>query len=168
MGKKVQIRRPLFWLQKALDVFGQKTSLPSEVNEEIVPSLDSFGWERLGEAEQVSRSGAAPAQHTSFINGNNVTLVLHASVHHTDTGVTHNPMISVRKSDVTSGFGVGVGVDRAANVVDERASLIRPVVLMPGDILFGRLSTATVAGAVQLTMWNIDLGAAAGEYVPYA
>jgi len=41
-----KIKRALFWMQKALQVLGQRTTLPSNVEETIIPTLDSFGWER--------------------------------------------------------------------------------------------------------------------------
>ncbi len=164
MAKK--IKKAIFWMQKALEVLGQRTALPDKVEDTIIPTLSAFGWERLFEAPGFDTSGAAaPASsvNAGAVPQDVLRLVTHASVVHTDTGVDH--LLWIDKVMAIAGQTVGISNPSIAVPINVDVGLDRWVWLGPGEIMRGRADIALVAGALVLDVCFIDLPL--GEYIPH-
>ena len=163
MAKK--IKRALFWMQKSLEVLGQRTALPDKVEDTIVPGLDAFGWERLFEQPGFDNSGAA-APANSVVGETTpadvLRLVTHASVVHTDTGVDH--FLWLDKVLAVTGT-VGLTSPNVAVPINVDVGTDRWFWLRPGEIIRGRADVNLVAGALVLDFEFIDLPL--GEYIPH-
>ncbi len=94
--------------------------------------------------------------------------VLHASVEHTDTGVTHTAWMG-KEVGLRGAQRIGLPTDRSSIVVGEPASLIGTAFLLPGDFIFGEVASALVVGAMFLNLIVIDFTfdsiEGIGEYV---
>lgn len=164
MAKK--IKKAIFWMQKALEVLGQRTALPDKIEETIIPTLSAFGWERLFEAPGFDTSGAAAPASTvvgPVTPQDILRLVIHASVVHTDTGVDHNLWID--KVMAIAGQTVGISAAGVQVPINVDVGLDRWIWLGPGEIMRGRADVALVAGALVLDICFIDLPL--GEYIPH-
>ena len=164
MPKK--IKKSFFWIQKALQVLGQRTTLPNEVGEIIQPVIDTFGWERL--AGRTDFAVAAVAAPGIIVNGpitpdGVLRLYLNASVKHTDTGVTHFIWIDLDMRGASAEL-VGVTNPNVAVPVSVDQSTDRWLAVAPTHRLRARADVATVAGALTMSMNFIDLPI--GEYIP--
>ena len=158
-----KIKRNFVWLRRVLGII-DKTTLPGEIVGEVRPTMDIFGWDRLfGPTEHDTSGVAAPATTVSgpVTPDDVLRVVLHASVVHTDTGVTH--FLWIDKLMPIGGFIVGMPVPLAAVPVDVDVGTQSWIFLEPGSTLRGRADTALVAGALVLDINFIDLPA--GEYI---
>ena len=161
-----KIKRAITWIRKSLQIT-EKTTQPGTVDGNIVPVLDTFGWERLG--------GEVTVRLTQGTNVNTISsaavpadvlrVILEASVE-TDNGVLPFTMW-IDHQDVEAGQPVGVmrPIDIPISALTIRCAMDRRYVVMrPGDTLIGRSSPATGAGQVlRLRERFIDLPI--GEYV---
>lgn len=160
-------RKPLFWVQRALDVVGVKTSLPDHVDELVRPSLDALGWDRLKELVKSTVSNPTSTTVASAACPQGVhRLIVCAGTMHADTGVNHNPQFFIRLAG-SAAPDVAVGADRRIIVPNETAALRRPVLLRPGDRLIVTYAVAVTVGSVTLQTLHVDLPGPAGEYVPF-
>ncbi len=157
------INRGFTWLRKVLEIT-EETDAPSVLSEIVRPSMDLFGWERLGGVTEFDSSGAAaPAQ---FVNGPTtpddvLRLYVHASVVHTDTGVTKFLWIEKQLPITTSVIGCTVPQNVPINVDVGSPDWIW---VEAGARLRGRSDINLVAGALVLDLNFIDLPI--GEYIP--
>ena len=160
-------KKPLFWVQKALDVLGERTSLPNKVDDLVRPNLDSLGWTRLEENQLVVQSSAGAATIVSVVcPEDTLRLILGASVHHTDvTGPpTYWLWLEKRFSGPASTNAVGLTMPSAPVPAQVKQSLTRPAFLTPGDALVAKSDVAIAAGNLVMIYEFFDLEL--GEYVP--
>lgn len=160
-----KIKRNFVWLRQVLGII-DKTTLPGEILGDVRPTMDLFGWDRLGEASSFSASAvAAPG---FLVNGpitpeGIVRLVLNASVRHTDAGVDHLLWIDKDMRGPSAQL-VGVTTPYLALPTGVDASADHWIMLAPRHRLRGRAAAALVAGALTLAFEFIDLPQ--GEYIP--
>lgn len=157
-----KIKRNLLWLRKTLGII-DKTTLPGEILGEVRPTIDTFGWDRLGNL-QVERVNAAAATSVvvSTVVPADVIRYIHAmSIVHTDTGVTHTVSIVKRRQPNT--LNVGIPTDRSTILPLQHVSMIGRTFITEGEFILGQLVTATVAGQLTLTFYFVDIDR--GEYI---
>jgi len=159
-----KIKRSFVWLRQALDII-DKTTLPGQVLGEVRVGMDLFGWDRLQESTHDNSGAAAPASTvTGPITPDGILrLVLHASVVHTDTGVTH--FLWIDRAQPVGGAIVGITSPNVAVPVNVDVGATHWFWLEPGSTPRGRADVALVAGALVLDMLFIDLPF--GEYIPH-
>jgi len=157
------INRALMWLRKTLEIT-EETQSPQILSETLRPTIDVFGWERLGGATEFDSSGAAaPAQ---LVNGPTtpddvLRLYVHASVVHTDTAVEKFLWIEKQLPITTSLVGCTVPRNVPINVDVGSPNWIW---VEAGARLRGRTDINLVVGALVLDLNFIDLPI--GEYIP--
>jgi len=158
-----KIKRSLVWLRKTLGII-DKTTLPGEILGEVRPTIDALGWFRYENLEIDQVNGAAPiAVLASTVTPPNVMrIITHASLSHTDTGVTH--LASLNKRRNPGNFNIGLPTDRASIAVGEFCSLIGRTVLLENEFLIGQVVAAPVAGNISLRSFFVDIEI--GEYIP--
>jgi len=160
------INRGLQWIKKVLEIT-EVATVPTQVLPEVRPTLDLFGWERLGETENAAFNNAAPATSivtgTSFaVDDGSVRYIINMSGQHTDTGVPHTVWMTKRG---TSGGDVGLPLDRTLIDPLENASMIGNTWIFPGESVAFRTDLALVAGIIQINIEFIDVPI--GEYIPH-
>lgn len=160
-------KKPLFWVQKALDVIGVKTALPDHVDELVRPQIDALGWDRLKNLVKTTTSNPASTTVASAACPEGVTrLICYAGTMHADTGVNHNPQFFLRRAG-SAAPDVAIGSDRRIISPAEVAAMRRPVLLTPGDRLVVTYAVAVTLGSVTLQTLHVDLAHPAGEYIPF-
>ncbi len=167
MAQRSGINRGLMWLRKSLEIT-EETESPRVLSEILQPTIDTFGWERLGEAITVrTAAGGNPNSVSSPAVPNDVLrLLLAASVDTSDLAGGFTLWIEVRNA---AGFDLGLTspVLVPLSTLAIRVPLLRPVVLRPGDVLRGRSSDNIGVGNLTLTEVFVDIpGRKGGEYVP--
>ncbi len=152
------------WLRKVLQVT-EDTESPSVLSEIVRPTMDVFGWDRLGGVREFDNTGAAaPAL---IVNGpvtpiDVVRLVTHASVVHTDVGLDH--LLWITKVLPAGAGTVGVHSPALAVPINVDEACRHWIYLQPGTLLRGHADVALIAGALVLDLEFIDLPI--GEYIP--
>jgi len=162
MAQTSGINRGLMWLRKVLQVT-EETESPSVLSEIVQPSMDVFGWDRLENPEFDTSGVAAP---TIVVNGpitpeGVIRLVLHASVVHTDSTLSHFLWIDKQREVTTELVGVSNPINEVPADVD--IGLDRWVWVEPGSRLRGRAAVALGNGALVLDITFVDLPI--GEYI---
>jgi len=158
-----KIKRSFIWLRQVLGII-DKTTLPGDVLGEVRVGMDVFGWERVGGVTLHDNSGAAaPA---TIVNGpitpdDVLRVYFHASVRHTDPGVTH--FLWIDKLMPTGGGLIGVTTSNVAAPATVDQSADRWIYVESGARLRGRSGDALVAGALALDLNFVDLDI--GEYI---
>ncbi len=158
------INRALMWLRRSLEVT-EVTDSPQVLSELLRPTIDVFGWERLGENVEFSTQFAnAPATTVAgpVTPDGVLRLITLASVRHTDTGVTHQLFIEKLMPVITNIVHVQTAqLELAVNIP---LALDRWITVEAGARLRAVSPLALVAGAIAFNFNFIDLPI--GEYVP--
>jgi len=164
----VKSKRGLFWLQKALNIFGQKTALPTFVREDIQPTVDAFGWDRFTEQQITTVSnpnsvrvvGTTPPENT-------LRIYLGASLSHGDVGVGHVLWISKSLGQLAGDIEVSLtqGTPIGGHLDITPVALERSCFLLPGNTLRGR-SRITMPVAISLVLVEHFVEIPIGEYIP--
>jgi len=163
-----KVKRAFTWIRNSLSII-DRTTLPGEILGEIRPTMDLFGWERLADRSTSLFNESNAAAPAANVNGpvtpeGVLRLVLHASVKHSDVGVSHLLWIDKDLRGVTPElvgvmqlvpFAIPEGID---------VSLERWITIESGRRIRGRADVALIAGSLTLSMNFIDLPI--GEYVP--
>ena len=162
-----KVKRAFIWIRNALRII-DKTTLPGEILGEIRPTLDTFGWERLPEAQTTTFTGSAAADNviTSVVPQDVVRVILAASMQSTDATQALTEWIEIR-SVLGGSLDIGISRPVLVGIGDNgtRVPLERIIYMNPGDRLVGRSSPApAVATALQIRWLFIDLPV--GEYIP--
>jgi len=164
-----KIKRSLFWMQRVLQVLGQRTTLPDKVEETIIPTLDAFGWERWtpqgGPPEREIATGAAATASVNLVPVPEGTMRYYMFV----SGSHNDPVAGGLDLALICRFG---GIDLAIAPAVQGASplLIRhgfagvPFLLAPGQQLVMRSVPAPAVGLV-LTMRAQFVDVPFGEYI---
>lgn len=162
MTQRSGINRALMWLRKTLEIT-EETESPQVLSELLRPTIDVFGWDRLTEQQYLVTTAAATGQVLSASPPADILrFVLHCSVRLTASGVGVTPII--RKLGST-GFLVGLPIDREGMEDDEVASILGHTFLVEGDQIVAEYVNPPVGGTSTLTLLAIDLPL--GEYIPY-
>ncbi len=157
------INRALMWVRKVLQVT-EETDSPRVLSEELRPIVDVFGWERLPEEQFLTATAPDPAVivASEATPPDILRVVLHSSLEHTDTGVTHTAWQIKRRNP--GALDVGVPTDRITIAVGEFLSMIGRTYLIEGDFMIAEVAAAPAAG--QLTFRQIVIDLPIGEYIP--
>ncbi len=161
-------KRGLFWLQKALNIFGQKTALPTFVREDIQPIVDALGWDRFTEQQITTVSnpnsvrvvGSTPPENT-------LRIYLAASVSHGEVAIGHvlwlAKSLGAAAGDLEVAMTTGIAVGGHLDITP--VSLQRSCFLLPGNTLRGRSRVAMPVG-VSLALVEHFIEIPIGEYIP--
>lgn len=160
-----KVKRAFIWLRDSLRVI-DKTTLPGEILGEIRPTLDTFGWERLGGPLQLESNTSGLGS-----NGNVLTpvpegimrYVVYASCSHNDTVSSLTLSLQVRHPVGPTDFGIAPAIDILQAPV--RLGLDRRILLAPGQQL-ACFSTPAPGGAFALTVRMLFIDIPVGEYIP--
>lgn len=155
------INRALAWLKRVLEIT-EVTRAPDNLLPAVRPTIDLFGWERLGDQSEMTSSGTVGA---TTVNGlstpdDTLRLVLHAAVNHTD--VVARVCWMEKRLPTTSNT---VGLTPALNLPLplQPNPILEKLILSPGDFLVARAGSMGVAAILQLRVNFIDLPI--GEYI---
>jgi len=160
-----KVKRAFIWLRDSLRVI-DKTTLPGEILGEIRPTIDTFGWERLGGPLQEESSTAGLGSNgviLSAVPEGIMRYVVFASCSHNDTVSTLNMSLQVRHPTGPTDFGISPGVVIDAQPV--RLGLDRRILLAPGQQL-AAFSRPAPGGAFALTVRMLFIDIPVGEYIP--
>ncbi len=156
-----KIKRSFTWIRNALRVI-DKTTLPGEIQGDIRPSIDLFGWERLPEEQILQVAAAATGEVLSATPPvGTLRLVLHCSLLITGSGVGVTAIIRKRNA---LGANCGLPTDRDAIEDDEVASVIGRTFLAAGDVIVAAYVNPPLGGTSTLSLNVVDLDI--GEYIP--
>ncbi len=159
-----KIRRSITWIRKALQIT-EKTTNPGTVDGNIVPTIDTFGWEELEDPTVLRTIGVAVNTIASAVVPADVLrVVLGASVQTNDTVQAFTMWIEHVDAETALAVSVMRPADLPISAVTIRVGLPRVVIMRPGDFLRGRSSPATGVGLdLRLTVRSVDLPI--GEYI---
>lgn len=163
-----KIKRNFVWLRRTLGII-DKTTLPGDIVGEVRPTMDLFGWERLtpGGPTSLSADGADNTDIAQFgvVPDNIMRLILRASMSTNDLATPMTLSMEVNSGGVSISIASAVitpGVVPGAEPA--RYPLERWILMMPGDRLLVRSSTAPAVGSrLNVRMQFVDLDF--GEYV---
>lgn len=157
-----KIKRSLLWMRKTLGII-DKTTLPGEINGEVRPTMDLFGWERLENLQVQRINAAAPLQVvvSGVVPPGVIRYVHAASVSHTDVGVTHEVSLVKRRQPNT--LNVGIPIDRSTISFEMFASMQGRTFIREGEFLLGQVVDAPAVGVLILTFFFVDIDP--GEYI---
>jgi len=165
-----KIKRSFIWLRKVLEIT-EKTTLPGQILGEVRPTLDTFGWDRYGEAVASRFTGTNSSTATSTVVPEGICrLVTNASVHVDNGALAFTLWLEVQEAQRggLGAFGIGIVqpvLNAAAGIPFIKMGITRPLLLGPGDAISGHCQPASGAGQlVVLSVRAIDLPI--GEYVP--
>jgi len=158
-----KIKRNFVWLRKVLGII-DKTTLPGEILGDVRPTMDLFGWDRLGEVTSFSTSfSAAPANSTAgaITPEGFLRCYFSGGVRHTDVGVDH--FLWIEKIMPDAAQVVELTPATVAVPVTVPQALDRWVFCEAGARLRGRAGVNLVAGAIAMNLNFVDLPI--GEYI---
>lgn len=166
MPQTDKIKRAILWIRKALEIKDPGTTQPGTVSGEILPTIDTFGWDRYAESINVNQSGVATALITSpVVPADVLRIILEASVNTGDDVQAFQLWLELVHSTPTSlRIGLQAPILLPVGNANVRVGLVRPVVLGPGDAISANANPATGAGLL-LTLRTRHVDLPIGEYI---
>ncbi len=164
-----KVKRSFIWLRRTLGII-DKTTLPGEINGEVRPTVDTFGWDRLAPEgagagpATLSTTGGAAADIIVFaaVPTGVMRYVMYASVSHNDP-VAGGLLLSLQIRAPSSDIGLQDPFQCLAQPA--RVGLSRPILMAPGEILLARSVPAPAVATSMFAIYrfvDIDFG----EYIP--
>ncbi len=163
-----KIKRAITWIRKSLEIT-EKTTNPGTVDGNILPTIDTFGWSRLGADVRFEETSATATNRVlgSAVPVDVLRLVLEASVEHGDTLVDHTLWIDHEHGASSNAIAIQSPFEAIASLAGNpvQVGLMRHVVMREGDRLSGRATPVLGVGLtlrIVITFVEIPIG----EYVP--
>lgn len=165
-----KIKRAFVWIRRAMRIT-EKTTLPGEINGQISPTLDLFGWERFNPSPVGDGVGPQDLNAQGTLAVDLVVLaavpagimryVFRASMSSNDPA---NPSLSMQIRNGAIDIGIGeVAAGAAPNPARHGGPV--PFLLAPGEQLICRSVPAPAAATrlfIRYRFVDIDFG----EYIP--
>ncbi len=168
MAQRSGINRGLMWLRKVLQIT-EETESPRVLSEIVGPTIDTFGWSRLGPDQQTfTRTVGTNVDviESPVVPDDVVRLITAACVE------TNNAVLAFTLwIELSNGTGAGsISIIRPLEIpisaVPIKVGVERIHVLAPGERLRGRSSPATGVGS-DLRIYQRFIDLPFGEYVGY-
>lgn len=157
-----KFKRAITWIRKTLEIT-EKTTQPGTVSGEILPTIDSFGWEQAVALEHRAVSGGpgASATITPVVPAGEAHLYVACCGFHTDALATH--VISLVYLSETNQF---VQITPTKILDDEGIVAIQRPFLVPAGATLRVIASRSV-GAGEITIkGQFHRFTIAGEYFP--
>lgn len=158
-----KIKRSLIWMRKTLGII-EKTTLPGEILGEVRPTIEALGWFRYEDVQvdQINAAAPATAIASSTPPAGVLRFIIHTSLAHTDTGITHLAGLNKRRNP--GNFNIGLPIDQVSIQVGQFCSLIGRTFLVEGELIIGEVVVPPIGGVLSLRSFFVDIEP--GEYIP--
>jgi len=157
-----KVKRAFIWIRNYLRII-DKTTLPGEILDEIRPSIDTLGWDRLQEPifETVTvTAGASTEVQLSIVPEDEARYYMALSAFHT----------SATAKDIHIAFrdraGNSVGLNRSLGLPANQVLALERPFLVPAGARVAMVSRTAVGVGEDLTITGMSYTLDIGEYVP--
>lgn len=161
-----KIKRAITWIRKSLEIT-EKTTNPGTVDGNIVPVIDTFGWERLGgpRTTRLTQGIAVNVIASPAVPADVLRVILEANVETNDGVQQFTFWIDHQHVEAGQPVGVMRPITPPISALTIRCAMDRKFLIMrPGDTLLGRSSPAPGVGLIlRLRESFVDLPI--GEYI---